>query len=240
MNLQSVKKPRIVILDDENELRLMLTRYLQAQGFQVRAVAESGRLNHYLQRERYDLLILDIMMKPEDGLTVCRRLRREGQMIPILMLTARGDPIDRVIGLETGADDYLAKPFLPQELVARIRAIFRRQQLDSGAVPHLPSRVVFGPFTLDLDQRELYQQGERVVLNSAEMQLLLALAGTLNRPVSRENLMARARGRDYNAHDRSVDVQVLRLRKILEKDPAAPRWIKTVWGSGYMLSGQAE
>lgn len=238
MTRSAEKTPRILILDDENELRQMLTRYLREQCFEVRAVASSARLDHYLQREFYHLLILDIMMKPEDGLSVCRRLRGEGNMIPILMLTARGDPVDRVIGLETGADDYLAKPFLPQELVARIRAILRRQQLERGLVSGTPEKVIFGPFTLDLAQRELWHHSQRVQLNSAELQLLLALASTLNRPVSRENLMARARGREYDALDRSVDVQILRLRKIIEHDPTSPRWIKTVWGSGYMLTGE--
>lgn len=240
MNQPTGKMPRILILDDENELRQMLTHYLREQQFDVRAVADSIRLDRYLQREHYDLLILDIMMKPEDGLSVCRRLRGEGMMMPVLMLTARGEPVDRVIGLESGADDYLAKPFLPQELVARIRAIFRRQQLERGAIQQLPERVTFGDFTLHLIRQELWQQNQPVELNSAEMQLLVALASSLNRPVSRENLISRARGREYNALDRSVDVQVLRLRKIIEVNPATPRWLKTVWGMGYMLTGVAE
>ncbi|OON39743.1 DNA-binding response regulator [Izhakiella australiensis] len=229
---------RILILDDESELRQMLTRYLRANDFAVQAVENSARLDHYLQRQPYDLLILDIMMKPEDGLSVCRRLRAEGQTLPILMLTARGDPLDRVLGLESGADDYLAKPFLPQELVARIRAIFRRQALERGEVSRLPQQVKFGPFRLDLARQELCRNQHPVTLNGAEMQLLVALASTLNRPVSRDNLMARARGRSYSAQDRSVDVQVLRLRKVIEQDPSAPQWLKTIWGSGYMLTGE--
>ncbi|MEX3824175.1 response regulator, partial [Paraburkholderia sp. BR14262] len=123
---------RIIVLDDEAELRNMLQRFLTSQGFEVRAVADGKRLDRLLQREPYDLLVLDLMMEPEDGLTVCRRLRAEGQTLPILMLTAKGDAADKVIGLETGADDYLAKPFLPDELVARIRALLRRQKMASG------------------------------------------------------------------------------------------------------------
>ncbi|WP_213992630.1 response regulator [Sodalis sp. dw_96] len=231
---------KIIILDDENELRAMLKRYLTAQGFDVRTVANSTLLDRYLQREHYDLLILDLMMVPEDGLSVCRRLRGEGQTIPILMLTARGDPIDRVIGLETGADDYLAKPFLPQELVARIRAILRREQIARGETPQLPQQVTFGPFCLDIPRRTLYKHDEIVTLNTAETSLLMALASTPNRPVSRENLLTRARGREYKALDRSVDVQVLRLRQILEADPSNPRWVKTIWGMGYILLADSE
>jgi len=231
---------KIIILDDESELRAMLKRYLTAQGFEVRTVANSTLLDRYLQREPYDLLILDLMMAPEDGLSVCRRLRGEGQTIPILMLTARGDPIDRVIGLETGADDYLAKPFLPQELVARIRAMLRRGQIVRGEAPQTPKQVKFGPFLLDIPHRALFKDGAVIPLNSAETSLLLALASTPNRPVSRENLLLRARGREYKALDRSVDVQVLRLRQILEADPSSPRWVKTIWGMGYILVADSE
>ncbi|TKI06104.1 response regulator [Martelella alba] len=231
---------KIIILDDENELRAMLKRYLTSQGFEVRTVANSAALDRYLQREHYDLLILDLMMEPEDGLSVCRRLRGEGQNIPILMLTARGDPIDRVIGLETGADDYLSKPFLPQELVARIRAMLRREHIARGEISQVPRQVGFGPFLLDIPHRTLFKNGEIVAINSAETSLLVALASTPNRPVSRENLLTRARGREYKALDRSVDVQVLRLRQILETDPSRPRWVKTIWGMGYILLADSE
>ncbi|MGF6778460.1 response regulator [Paraburkholderia sp. GAS334] len=226
---------RIIVLDDEAELRNMLQRFLTGHGFQVRVVADGKRLDRYLQREPYDLLVLDLMMEPEDGLSICRRLRAEGQTLPILMLTAKGDPVDRVVGLETGADDYLAKPFLPDELVARIRALLRRQKMAAGDPTVTSQTLRFGNFLFDVGKQTLLHQGEPVEVHSAQMLLLHALGSSPNRPVSRENLLARARGRDHDALDRSIDVQILRLRQIVEDDPSKPRFIKTVWGVGYML-----
>ena len=226
---------RIIVLDDEAELRNMLQRFLTGHGFHVRAVADGKQLNRYLQREPYDLLVLDLMMEPEDGLSVCRRLRAEGQTLPILMLTAKGDPADRVIGLDTGADDYLAKPFLPDELVARIRALLRRQKIAAGDPTVASQMLSFGEFRFDVGKQTLTRAGVPVEVHSAQMLLLQALGASPNRPVSRENLLARARGRDHDALDRSIDVQILRLRQIVEEDPSKPRFIKTVWGVGYML-----
>ena len=231
---------RIIVLDDEAELRNMLQRFLTGHGFYVRVVADGKQLDRYLQREPYDLLVLDLMMEPEDGLTVCRRLRAEGQTLPILMLTAKGDPVDRVVGLETGADDYLAKPFLPRELVARIRALLRRQKIASGDPTVISQTVRFGDFSLDIGKQLLARGDEPLDIHSAQMLLLVALASSPNRPVSRDNLIARARGRDHDALDRSIDVQVLRLRQIVEDDPSKPRFIKTVWGVGYMLIADVE
>lgn len=226
---------KIIVLDDDHELRTMLKNYLTDQGFQVCTVGSGTLLSAYLQREHFDLLILDLMMEPEDGLTICRRLRATEQMIPILMLTARGDPIDRVVGLETGADDYLAKPFLPQELVARIKAIMRRTDIVRHEITDKPDSISFGPYQLDMEHHSLFRDNVMVPLNTAEISLLMALASSPNRAVSRDNLMVRARGKSYEALDRSVDVQILRLRQQLEPDPANPLWLKTVWGTGYML-----
>jgi DNA-binding response OmpR family regulator len=231
---------RIIVLDDEAELRNMLQRFLTGHGFIVRAVADGKQLNRYLQREPYDLLVLDLMMEPEDGLSVCRRLRAEGQTLPILMLTAKGDPADRVVGLDTGADDYLAKPFLPDELVARIRALLRRQKIASGDPTVTSQTLSFGEFRFDVGKQVLTRAGEPVEVHSAQMLLLQALGASPNRAVSRENLLARARGRDHDALDRSIDVQILRLRQIVEEDPSKPRFIKTVWGVGYMLVAGVE
>ncbi|RDK07415.1 response regulator [Cupriavidus lacunae] len=231
---------RIVVLDDEAELRNMLQRFLTGHGFRVRAVADGKQLDKYLQREPYDLLVLDLMMEPEDGLTICARLRAEGHTLPILMLTARGDPVDRVAGLETGADDYLAKPFVPDELVARIRALLRRQKMAAGDPTVTTQTLRFGDFTFDVGKQALMRAGEPVEVHSAQMLLLHALGSSPNRAVSRENLLARARGRDHDALDRSIDVQILRLRQILEADPSRPRFIKTVWGVGYMLVAGVE
>ncbi|GAB5094788.1 MULTISPECIES: response regulator [unclassified Caballeronia] len=232
--------PKIIVLDDEAELRNMLQRFLTSQGFEVRVVENGKRLDRYLQREPYDLLVLDWMMEPEDGLSVCRRLRTEGHTLPILMLTAKGDPVDKVVGLETGADDYLAKPFLPQELVARVRALLRRQKIAAGD-PTLTSQVLrFGEFRLDLGKQQITRSGNAFEMHSAQMQLLHALGSSPNRAVSRDNLIARTRGRDHDALDRSIDVQVLRLRQLIEEDPGKPRFIKTVWGVGYMLLADVE
>src|ERR1700729_1775987 len=145
--------PKIIVLDDEAELRTMLQRFLGSHGFEVRVVADSKRLDRYLQREPYDLLVLDLMMEPEDGLSVCRRLRAEGQTLPILMLTAKGDPVDKVVGLETGADDYLAKPFLPDELVARIRALLRRQKMAAGDPTVTSQTLRFGEYQFDVGKQ---------------------------------------------------------------------------------------
>jgi DNA-binding response OmpR family regulator len=226
----------------------MLRRFLSAQGFEVRAVEDGAQLDACLQRQPYDLLVLDVMMPGEDGLAICKRLREQGQTIPILMLTARGDPVDRVVGLEVGADDYLAKPFLPNELVARIRAILRRQQIvmrsqtfGGDALVTSESDVVrFGSFRLDLRRQELSRDGQAIAVGSAEMRLLCALAATPNRPVSRDNLIERARGRGYEANARSVDVQVLRLRQAIEADASGPRHLRTVWGVGYMLVAEVD
>ncbi|PCE22199.1 DNA-binding response regulator [Paraburkholderia acidicola] len=239
---------RLLVLDDEAEIRGMLQRFLTAQGFEVRAVCDAAQLESSLERHSFDLLVLDVMMPGEDGLSICQRLRAQGHTIPILMLTARGDPVDRIVGLEMGADDYLAKPFVPSELAARIRAMLRRQRFllhertlrgellaetDTGALR-------FGTFRLDLRREELFRDGERVPLGFAELRLLCALASTPNRPVSRLNLIERARGRGYEANSRSVDVQVLRLRQLIEDDASAPRHIRTVWGIGYMLIAEIE
>lgn len=226
---------RIIVLDDEAELRNMLQRFLTGHGFTVRAVADGKQLDRYLQREPHDLLVLDLMMEPEDGLTICRRLRAEGHTLPILMLTAKGDPVDRVAGLETGADDYLAKPFVPDELVARIRALLRRQKMAAGDPTVTSQTLRFGDFSFDVGKQTLMRGSERVEVHSAQTLLLHALGSSPNRAVSRENLLARARGRDHDALDRSIDVQILRLRQIIEDDPSRPRFIKTVWGVGYML-----
>ncbi|MGF6448421.1 response regulator [Paraburkholderia youngii] len=231
---------RIIVLDDEAELRNMLLRFLRGQGFDVRAAEDGKRLNRYLEREPFDLLILDLMIGEEDGLEICAKLRAQGQTLPILMLTAKGDPLDRVTGLETGADDYLAKPFLPRELVARINALLRRQKMAAGDVTVTSQRVRFGNFTLDVGKQELSRAGEPLEIHSAQMLLLVALASSPNRAVSRDNLLARARGRDHDALDRSIDVQVLRLRQIVEDDPSKPRFIRTVWGVGYMLVADVE
>ncbi|NRO99447.1 response regulator [Paraburkholderia sp. NMBU_R16] len=239
---------RVIVLDDEAEIRGMLQRFLAGQGFEVRAVRDAAQLDACLERQPYDVLVLDVTMPGEDGLSICRRLRARGNTVPILMMNAPADPLDRVIGLEMGADDYLDKPFVPSELAARIRAMLRRQQfilrtqtLRGEFLPIAQAPVLrFGPFSLDLQREELSKGDMRMPLSFAELRLLCALAATPNRPVSRANLIERARGCGYEANDRSVDVQVLRLRRAMESDACAPRYLRTVWGIGYMLVAETE
>ena len=232
---------RILVADDEADLRALLQRYLTDQGYAVRTVDGGAPLDKLLARERFDVLVLDVMMPGEDGLSICRRLRAQGETIPIVMLTARGDPLDRIIGLEMGADDYLPKPFNPRELLARIQALVRRQRMLGAHTGPLAGdgQVAFGDFTLHLGERRLERRvdgaAQDVPLTTGEFTLLQALAQHPNRPLGRDRLIELARGRDHEATDRSIDVQVMRLRKLIEADPAKPRHIQTVWGVGYVF-----
>ncbi len=231
--------PRVLIADDEAELRGLLQRYLGEQGLQVRAVPDAAAAERMLSRERFDVLILDVMMPGEDGLSLCRRLRAQGETVPILMLTARGDPVDRIVGLEMGADDYLAKPFHPRELLARVQAMVRRQRLlglHGGPLGDVPVR--FGPYALHAAQRRLEKDGEPVPLTTGEFQLLLALVQNAHRPLGRDRLVALAHGPGAEVTDRSIDAQVMRLRRAIEPDPSSPRWIRTVWGVGYVFAAE--
>lgn len=237
----SQTEPRILILDDEAEMRALLQRYLGAQGFVVEIATSAQQLDTFLTRKRYDVLVLDLMMPDENGLSICRRLRAAGETIPIMMLTAKGDPIDRIIGLEMGADDYLPKPFEPRELAARLHAIVRRQKMyGEGNAAESEEAISFGTFCLDLGSRTLTRNGEAVPLTSGEFSLLRALARNPGRPLGRERLMALAAGkgggRGELATDRSVDVQILRLRRLIEDDASTPRYIQTVWGVGYLFA----
>ncbi|MFO0255463.1 MAG: two-component system response regulator OmpR [Betaproteobacteria bacterium] len=230
-------KTRVLVVDDDARLRELLNRYLAEQGYAVRAVADAAEMNRQLARERYDLMILDLMLPGEDGLSVCRRLRGGGDPLPIIMLTAKGDDVDRIVGLELGADDYLPKPFNPRELVARIQAVLRRRPpLPPPGAPAAGAQVVeFSEFRLNLGTRTLTRNGAEVPLTSGEFSLLKVLVEHPRTPMSRDKLMELARGREFGAFDRSIDVQVSRLRKLVESDPARPGFIQTVWGFGYVF-----
>lgn len=231
----SARTHRIIVIDDDAELRALIQRFLSEHGFIVRGVGDGAGLDAMMRREPADALVLDLMLGGEDGLTICRRLRAAGEHVPILMLTARGDPVDRIIGLEMGADDYLAKPFTPRELVARLNAILRRTGAHAPAMPE--QRYRFGPYEIDLSAMTLTREGSAVVLSSREFALLAALVASAGRPLSRAQLIDRALGRDAEVTDRAIDVQITRLRKALGDDPANPAWIKTIWGVGYALAG---
>lgn len=231
------RTPKILVVDDDPRLRDLLRRYLGENGFTV-FVSENGEVMKRLWvREHFDVLILDLMMPGEDGLAILKRLRSEKDTTPIIMLTARGEDVDRILGLELGADDYLGKPFNPRELLARIHAVLRRRpRQDAPGAPSLENEVVrFGDFELDLGTRVLKKNGEVVPLTTGEFAVLKAFARHPRQPLSRDKLMEMARGREYEAFDRSLDVQVSRLRKLLEPDPPKPRYLQTVWGLGYVF-----
>ena len=238
------RTPKLLVVDDDPRLRDLLRRYLGENGFQV-FVADNGvTMNRLWLRERFDALILDLMMPGEDGLQILRRLREQKGMTPIIMLTARGEDVDRIVGLEMGADDYIPKPFNPRELLARIHAVLRRRPVaDAPGAPSMTDEVVkFGEFELDLGTRVLRKNGDPVPLTTGEFAVLKAFARHPKQPLSRDKLMEIARGREYEAFDRSLDVQVSRLRKMIEPDPSKPRFLQTVWGVGYVFipdGGQA-
>lgn len=227
----------IYVTDDDPGIRDLLAEYLGTQGYQVQTANCAEALDELLVQKLPDLLVLDWMMPGEDGLSIARRLRAQPGFPPIIMLSAKGEDIDRIIGLEVGADDYLPKPFNPRELLARIHAVLRRQP--PPELPGAPSteaeEVAFGPFVLNLATRALTRDGEPVPLTSGEFSVLKTLVRHPRQPLSREKLMALARGREYGAYDRSLDVQVSRLRKLIEADPQQPRFIQTVWGVGYVF-----
>ena len=231
----SVRK--LVVVDDDAKLRDLLNRYLTEQQFEVTLAADSASLNRLMQRESFDLIILDQMLPGEDGLSIIRRLRAANDRTPIIMLTAKGDDVDRIIGLEMVADDYMQKPFNPRELVARVHAVLRRQIPNDtpGGAMHDIGAVSFGPFVFDLGTRTLSRDGVRLNLTTGEFSVLKVLVRHPRIPLSREKLMLLARGREYGAFDRSLDVQISRLRKLIEPDPQNPRFIQTVWGVGYVF-----
>ncbi len=210
---------------------------MSQEGFEVILAEDSKALNRILLRDAVDLIVLDLMMPGEDGLSVCHRLRASKDRTPIIMLTAKGEDVDRIVGLEVGADDYLAKPFNPRELLARIHAVLRRRP--ATEVPGAPSSeqevARFGPYTFDMGLRTLRKDGQDLPLTTGEFAMLKTLVRHPRLPLSREKLAQLARGREFEPFDRSLDVQISRLRKLIEADAAAPRYIQTVWGVGYVF-----
>jgi two-component system phosphate regulon response regulator OmpR len=229
-------KTRILVVDDDLRMRDLLVRYLGGEGHEVKAAADAAAMDKLLARERYDLVVLDLMLPGEDGLAVCRRLRAQGTAPAIIMLTAKGDDVDRIVGLEMGADDYLPKPFNPRELLARINAVLRRRA--PAGPPGAPAEggtFQFGEFSLNLSTRTLTRAGKAAPLTTGEFSVLKVLVQHPRQPLSRDKLMELARGREYEVFDRSIDVQISRLRKIVEDDPAHPKHLQTVWGFGYVF-----
>ena len=237
--------PHILVVDDDREIRDLLSRYLVKQGFRVSTAADGRDMRESLRDQAIDLIVLDLMLPGDDGLALCREVRARSAM-PVIMLTARGDDVDRIVGLEMGADDYVAKPFNPRELVARIRAVMRRAGESTGGLAggrrdEAGGTLVFAGWRLDLERRELTNpDGVLVSLSAGEFGLLAAFAARPQRVLSRDQLLDLARGRDAQPFDRSIDVQVSRLRRKIEDDPREPHVIKTVRGGGYMFTPAVE
>lgn len=231
-------RPWVWLVDDDRELQEMLVPYLEQQEYRVSGLPTAEDCLELLHQHQPDVLVLDVMMPGLDGLSLLRRLRDQAITIPVLMLTAKGDPVDRIIGLEQGADDYLAKPFLPRELSARIKAVLRRQPgpiggstLESSA----EGTVRFGDCLLDRQRRRLFRRGEDLGISSSEFDLLDVLVQNPQRPLSRDRLIELTRGPLSEIDPRSMDVQVSRLRRLIERDPRRPVHLQTVWGYGYVF-----
>ncbi|AMQ41278.1 MULTISPECIES: response regulator [Aeromonas] len=227
----------ILVVDDHSEIRDLLKRFLEQHGLRVSCARDGKEMKRLLEEREFDLLVLDLMMPGEDGLTLCRELRVKSNL-PIIMLTAMGEETDRIIGLEMGADDYLAKPFNPRELLARIKAVMRRTQADNQpAAEALTRDLRFDRWLLDVNRRELVDEdGVGLSLSTAEFDLLKVFLERPQRVLSRDQLLDLARGREAVAFDRAIDTLVSRLRRKLERDPKNPELIKTIWGGGYMFS----
>ena len=230
------KAHTIWVVDDDPELRQLLNTYLSEQGYEVRTLNDGKQFLARLEFQRPHLVVLDLMLPGDDGLTLLRRLRDNGDDLPVVMLTARGEAVDRIIGLEQGADDYLAKPFMPRELTARIEAVLRRRGSIPAGTPLIDGEIIqFGENRLDLAARSLERFGESIVITSGEFGLLAAFVQNPHRPLSRERLIELARGPSSDTDSRSMDVQVSRVRKLIEAEPTKPRYIQTVWGYGYVF-----
>jgi len=229
----------ILVVDDDPEIRRLLTQYLEKNGYRVTAVAEGGGMWMTLERTRIDLIVLDLMLPGVDGLELCRDLRSRSK-VPVIMLTARGDEMDRVLGLEMGADDYLAKPFSARELLARIKVVLRRvRDLPSDPLAEDPERLAFNGWTLDTRTQHLISPDGLVVpLSQAEIRLLQTLLRHPNRALTRDQLLELTQGREARPFDRSIDVLIGRLRKHLGDDAREPELIKTIRGRGYMLAAR--
>ena len=231
----------IYVTDDDPGIRELVAEYLSAQGYAVETAEDATSLDALLARRVPELLVLDWMMPGEDGLSIARRLRAQPGFPPIIMLSAKGDDIDRIIGLEVGADDYLPKPFNPRELLARIRAVLRRGggTVASGSAESA-RRVRFGPFCVNLDARTLTRDDVEIALTTGEYELLEIFVTHANRALSRDWLMDQLRGFERDPFDRSIDVRVNRLRKKIEDDPANPSYIRTQRGQGYLFVPQGK
>ncbi len=231
--------PHILVVDDAREIRDPLVKYLGANGYRALGAESAASARRLMKAHAFDLIVLDVMMPGEDGLSFCRSLR-ENNDVPVLFLTARGEDVDRIVGIEIGGDDYVVKPFNPRELLARISAILRRvRALPPGQQASQAGRIKFDRWILDTVRRELVgEDGVGVALSSGEYRLLTVLIERPNFTLTRDQLLDLTRGREAVLFDRSIDNAIMRLRRKIEEDPRNPRIIKTVWGGGYIFAAE--
>ncbi|MDE0192642.1 MAG: response regulator [Gammaproteobacteria bacterium] len=224
---------KLLVVDDDPELRELITAYLSKQGYEIVAVGDGRAMDHAFAAGGVDLVILDLMLPGEDGLDIAKRLKQTTD-VPIIIVSAQGEEIDRIVGLEVGADDYIGKPFNPRELLARVRAVLRRVR-GSGTVGPLARVVEFGDFRLDLNAHLLTRDGTTVPLTSGEFDLLGILVRHPNQVLDRDRILDLLTGAERSPFDRSIDVRITRLRSKIEPDPSSPVYIRTIWGKGYMF-----
>jgi len=229
-------KQRLLVVDDEPKLRKLLKTYLSQEGYDVEAVENGTTMDQYLAGHDVDLVILDLMLPGEDGLSIGRRLRHQ-ENLPIIILSARGEELDRIVGLEMGADDYLIKPFNPRELLARIRSVLRRCKEEKQSLSSSENlKLLFGPFCLDVHRHKLTRDHQEILLTTGEFTLLRIFLEHPDRVLNRDTLLEMTKGYDHSPLDRSIDVCVGRLRRKIELDPSKPVYLRTIWGAGYMFS----
>ena len=227
-------RPRLLVVDDDPELRELITVYLTKQGYDIVAVADGVEMDQALVADQIDLVILDLMLPGEDGLSIAKRLKQDTDT-PIIIVSAQGEDVDRIVGLEVGADDYIAKPFNPRELLARVRAVMRRARGKGSE----GATVAFGDYRLDLNAHRLSKGGEPVALTSGELDLLGILVRYPNRVLDRDRILDLLTGAERSPFDRSIDVRITRLRSKIEPNPGSPTYVRTVWGKGYMFCPDA-
>ena len=238
MHNAAMEEQKLLIIDDEKKLRNLLTRYLEKEGFKVAAVANGVEMDAYLDNHEVDLVILDLMLPGEDGLSIGRRLHQQ-KNLPIIILSAKRDETDRIVGLEIGADDYLTKPFSPRELLARIRSVLRRNnQNEAKQSNNTVNSGIYslGAFHLDTNKHEFTNNDKNINLTSSEFNMLSIFLQNPNKVLSRDTLLEMIKGYERDPSDRSIDICIGRIRKKIEPDPSNPIYIKTIWGVGYIFS----
>ena len=232
-----IMRKKIAIIDDDKKIRDLIKQYLNDQGFECFTGEHGKDLDQVIQKKAIDLIILDLMLPNESGLDICKRIRVNKVNIPIIMLTAKGDEVDRIIGLEMGADDYLPKQFNPRELLARINSIFRRleMEMNENVIKRSTNLIKFDGFEFNAQERTLKKGQQSIDLTSGEFTLLKVFIENVNQPLSRDQIMQLAIGKELDVFDRSIDVQISRIRKLIEDNPNKPKYLKTKWGYGYVF-----